>query len=120
MGLGVGGDSDEDMEAIRAEYVAKYGEDNADYLMEVMGAWKTHYGRAAFVGMHVVDEAASEAYAREQADRRGWAFESIEGNMVLLRKLIDGDWADDMLVLQPGERLAMSYDADVVKAVPAS
>ena len=37
-----------------------------------------------------------------------------------MRRLIDGDWGDDMLVLQPGERLAMSYDDDVVKAVPAA
>ena len=119
VGLGVGGDSDDDMEAIHADYVERYGEDNADYLMEVMGAWKSHYQRAAFVSLGVIDESSSEGYAREQADRRGWAFESIEGSMVLLRKLIDGDWAEDMLVLQPGERLAMSYDADVVKAVPA-
>jgi Protein of unknown function (DUF1638) len=117
--LGVGGDSDEDMEAIRAEYVEKYGEDNADYLMEVMGAWKAHYERAAFVGMRVVDESPSMAFARDQADRRGWAFESVEGSMVLLRRLIDGDWAGDMLTLLPGERLAMSYDGDVVKAIPA-
>ena len=119
VGLGVSGDNDDDIEATRAEYIERYGEDNADYLMEVMGAWKTHYQRAAFVALNVIDESASEAYARDQADRRGWAFESVEGNMVLLRKLIDGDWADDMLVLEPGERLAMSYDADVVKAVPA-
>ncbi len=119
VGLGVGGDTDDDMEAIRADYVTRYGEDNADYLMEIMGAWKTHYGRAAFVGLGVIDEAPAMAEAREQADRRGWAFASIEGSMVLLRKLIDGDWADDMLVVRPGERLAMSYDADVVKAVPA-
>jgi len=31
----------------------------------------------------------------------------------------DGDWDEDVLTLRPGERLAMSYDADVVKAVPA-
>ena len=43
----------------------------------------------------------------------------VEGSLVLLRKLIDGDWDDDMLTLQPGERLAMSYDDGVVKAVPA-
>jgi hypothetical protein len=120
LGLGIGGDSDDELEAIRAEYVEKYGEDNADYLMEVMGAWRTHYGRAAFVGLGVVEESAAEAYAREQADRRGWAFESIEGSMVLLRRLIDGAWDADMLTLQPGERLAMSYDADVVKAVPVT
>jgi hypothetical protein len=115
----IGGDTDESLEATRAEYVAMYGEDNADYLMEVMGAWRTHYGRAAFVSMGVTDEAGPEAIARDQADRRGWAFERVEGNMILIRRLIDGDWAEDMLVLQPGERLAMSYDDGVVKAVPA-
>jgi len=119
VGMSVGGDDDDDMEAVRAEYVERYGEDNAEYLMEVMGAWKAHYQRAAFVGMGVVDESASVAYAREQAERRGWAFESVEGSMVLLRKLIEGDWDEDVLTLRPGERLAMSYDADVVKAVPA-
>ena len=107
------------MEATRAEYVAKYGEDNADYLMEVLGGWRVHYGRAAFVSMGVADEAASEAAARDEAERRGWAFERIEGSLVLLRRLIDGDWDEDMLVLQPGERLVMSYDDGVVKAVPA-
>ena len=119
IGLGVSGDTDEDMEATRADYVEKYGEDNADYLMEVMGAWKTHYQRAAFVGMGVSDESASVASAREQAERRGWAFEQMQGSMVLLRKLIDGEWDDDMLTLQPGEQLTMSYDEGVVRAIPA-
>lgn len=119
-GLAIGSDSDEQMETVRADYVAKYGEDNADYLMEVMGAWRTNYGRAAFVSMGVADESVPEGEARDEAERRGWAFERVEGNMVLLRRLIDGDWNEDMLVLQPGERLAMSYDDDVVKAVPAA
>jgi hypothetical protein len=118
-GLAIGSDTDAEIEATRAEYVAKYGEDNADYLMEVLGGWRVHYGRAAFVSMGVADEAASEAAARDEAERRGWAFERIEGSLVLLRRLIDGDWDEDMLVLQPGERLAMSYDDGVVKAVPA-
>jgi hypothetical protein len=119
VGLGVAGDSDDDMESVRAEYVEKYGEDNAEYLMEVMGAWKAHYQRAAFVGMGVADESASVRYAQEQADRRGWAFDQVEGSLVLLRKLIDGDWDDDMLTLRPGEQLAMSWDEAIVKAVPA-
>jgi hypothetical protein len=118
-GLAIGSDTDAQVEATRAEYVAKYGEDNADYLMEVLGGWRVHYGRAAFVSMGVADETVSEAAARDEADRRGWAFERIEGSLVLLRRLIDGNWGEDMLVLQPGERLAMSYDDGVVKAVPA-
>ena len=37
-----------------------------------------------------------------------------------MRRLVDGDWgAEDFLVLQPGERLAMSYDEAVIRAEPA-
>ena len=115
-GLGAGGDTDEALEALRAEYVARYGEDNADYLMEVMGAWRAHYRRGAFVAMGVGEEASAAAIAREQAERRGWAFETVEGSLVLLRRLLGGEWDEDMLVLQPGERLAMSHDDGVVRA----
>ena len=87
--------------------------------MEVMGAWRTHYRRGAFITLGVADEAHAAELAREQAERRGWRFETVEGSLVLLRRLLDGDWNDDMLVLRPGERLAMSYDDGVVKAVPA-
>jgi Protein of unknown function (DUF1638) len=120
MGAGFASDTEEELVAVRAEYVAKYGEDNADYLMEVLGAWRTHYGRGAFITMGVADETNAEAVARDQAERRGWAFERIEGSLLLLRRLIDGDWNEDMLVLRPGERLAMSYDDEVVKAIPAT
>jgi len=118
-GLAIGSDTDAQMEATRAEYVAKYGEDNADYLMEILGGWRSQYGRAAFVALGVADESAPETAARDEAERRGWAFERIEGSLVLLRRLLDGDWDDDFLVLQPGEQLAMSWDDGVVKAVAA-
>ncbi len=118
-GSGFASDTEAELEALRATYVEKYGEDNADYLMEVMGAWRSRYDRAAFVTMGVGQEAGAAAIAREQADRRGWAFETVEGSLILIRRLLDGDWSRDMLVLRPGERLAMSYDDGVVKAVPA-
>ena len=79
--------------------------------MEVLGGWRValRAGRVRLHGRRPTSP-APEAAARDEAERRGWAFERIEGSMVLLRRLIDGDWGDDMLVLQPGERLAMSYD----------
>jgi hypothetical protein len=43
--LSMGSGSDTDLQAVYGEYVAKYGKDNADYLMEVMGAWQKHYQR---------------------------------------------------------------------------
>jgi len=117
---GVGAVSDADARAAYREYVEKYGKDNADYLMEALGAWRTHYDRAAFVDMGVGDATAAEARARDEAGRRGWTFDRLAGHLLLVRRLVDGDWAgSDFLVLRPGERLAMSYDEAVIRAAPA-
>jgi hypothetical protein len=115
--------SDAEARATYEEYVAKYGEDNAAYLMEALGGWRSHYDRAALVDMAVADPRAAavvEAFARDDAARRGWAFEKLAGELILVRRLVDADWgAEDFLVLQPGERLAMSYDEAVIRAEPA-
>jgi hypothetical protein len=97
-------------------YVAKYGKDNADYLMEVMGAWRSHYNRAAFIDLGIGDNTVVEGKARDEASRRGWNFERVAGDLVMVRQLLDGIWNEDYLVLQPGQRLAMSYDEQVIKA----
>jgi hypothetical protein len=120
---GVGATSDAAAQATYEEYVEKYGEDNAAYLMEALGAWRSHYDRAAYVDMGLAHPDAAglaETHARGDAERRGWQFEKLAGELVLIRRLIDGDWAGDMLVVEPGEELAMSYDEGVIKAVPAS
>jgi hypothetical protein len=120
---GMGAVSDAEARAIYGEYVAKYGEDNAAYLMEALGAWRSHYDRAAFVDMAIAGELGSaevEARARDDAARRGWSFEKLAGELVLVRRLLDGDWGpEDFLVLRDGERLAMSYDEAVIRAEPA-
>jgi hypothetical protein len=114
--LGAGSGSDEAFQTTYAEYVAKYGKDNADYLLETLGAWRSHYDRAAFVSMGVIDDNSAATHALVESQRRGWRFERLAGDLGLVRRLLDGDWADDFLVLQPGERLAMSYDDGVVRA----
>ena len=120
---GMGSISDAEARATHEEYVAKYGEDNAAYLMEALGGWRSHYDRAAFVDMAIADPRGSpvgEERARDDAARRGWTFEKLAGELILVRRLLDGDWgADDFLVLQPGERLTMSYDEAVIRAEPA-
>jgi hypothetical protein len=120
---GMGAVSDAEARATYQEYVAKYGEDNAAYLMEALGGWRSHYDRAAYVDMAVADPSAAaavEAFARDDANRRGWTFEKLAGELILVRRLLDADWgAEDFLVLQPGERLAMSYDEAVIRAEPA-
>jgi hypothetical protein len=102
------------------EYVAKYGVDNADYLMEVLGGWQKHYKRAAYIDLGVADGREVEDKAKAEAERRGWVFDRVAGDMVLIKRLVDGDWADDFLVLQPGEHVTMTYDEGVIGCALAS
>jgi hypothetical protein len=115
MGLGAGASTEG--QAVYEQYVEKYGQDNADYLMQVMGQWQAHYKRAAFVDMGVGDGSQVERMARDDAARRGWVYEKVAGDMVLVRRLLFGDWVDDFLVLEPGQSLAMTYDQQVIGCV---
>lgn len=111
--LGAGVDST-NTQAKYEEYVAKYGEDNAEYLMEVMGAWQSHYNRAAYIDLGVGDGTLLEAQTAREAASRGWQYERLTGNLTLIRRLLNGDWDQDFLVIQPGQEVAMSYDEAVV------
>ena len=114
--LGGGLDDGSNIEDVYDEYVAKYGKDNADYLMEVMGAWQSHYQRAVYIETGVSSNTAVEAKAREEASRRGWIFERMAGDLVLIRRLLNAEWNEDFLILQPGQRLGMSYNNDIICA----
>lgn len=114
LSIGAGMDGVDDVRDLYDEYVEKYGKDNAEYLMEVMGAWRDHYNRAAYIDMGVVDSSEVEAETRAEADRRGWTFDRLAGDLVLIRRLLEGDWDDDFLVLQPGQAVKMTYDERVV------
>jgi hypothetical protein len=38
----------------------------------------------------------------------------VAGDMVLIRRLVEGDWEDDFLVVRPGEQVKMTYDEGVI------
>jgi hypothetical protein len=114
LSLGVS-DDEKSMAKVYQEYVAKYGQDNADYLMEVMGAWREHYERAAYVAPQEMEMPDYRPGVREQAERRNWAFVELAGSLVILRDLISGHWDDnDFLVIAPGDTLTPSNDASIV------
>jgi len=117
--LAMGSGMEADLEAVYEDYVKKYGKDNADYLMEVMGAWQSHYQRAAYLDMRIGDAGAVEAKAEGAAARRGWVYERIAGDMVLIRRLLAGEWEgqdnDDFLVVPPGHKVAITYDERVIQ-----
>ena len=112
--LSMGSGLTDNIQAEYDKYVEMYGKDNADYLMEVMGAWSSHYNRAAFIDLGIGDASPVEDLARAEAQRRGWTFEHLEGDLTLIKRLLLGDWNEDFLVVPPGRQIVMTAGDDVI------
>jgi hypothetical protein len=103
---------------LRAEYVEKYGEDNAEYLMESEQHWFKTYDRATYVDLGVGATPDDVQYSCNCADWLDWKFDRQCGDPRLLKDMLAGNWDDDrFLVLEPGESFRMVADDRVVERV---
>ncbi|MCK4926255.1 DUF1638 domain-containing protein [Candidatus Aerophobetes bacterium] len=101
------------------EYVAKYGEENAQYLMETLQEWNglRHYDRITYIDMGIGNFQRYEEEARKEALDKGWKFERLKGDVGLLRRLIDGNWnPGEFLIVQPGQKIVPTYVGGIIKA----
>lgn len=99
------------------ELVAKYGEDNAKFLYEQLCNMARNYSGITFIEMGIEPDDRFERQARATADEMGWKFTKLQGDLGLIRALVDGPWDDDrFLVVPPGHRVASSFDEKIVRA----
>ena len=100
------------------EYAEKFGEDNADYLIEVESSWEKNYSTLGYIHSEIHDSEANLERAREEALRKGWRLREIDGDIRMLRMMTEGTWNDrEFLILKPGERAAADYSGLKLKAV---
>ena len=103
---------------LRRDYVEKYGEDNADYLMEMEQGWMKEYSNAAYVDLGFSETDSFKAYTRECARWLGWACDELKGDSGLIRDFVYGRWSPDQFItVEPGQEIAPSHDSGVVKVV---
>jgi hypothetical protein len=106
-----------------AALVEQYGEDNAKYIWDSMypeGEYAAN-NRVVFIDVPETSELGAEQRFRERAVKEGKEYIRLEGNLQLIRKLLNGDWnAEEFLVVPPGHRTAGVYDwSEIVRAEPA-
>ena len=93
-------------EKLLEEYKEKYGDDNAQYLMEVEQNWIKEYSWATFIDWGLTDSGEYKNYTKRSAEYLHWNYEELTGSPTLMQKLIDGDWHDsEFLVVKPGQKI---------------
>jgi hypothetical protein len=106
-------------EKLLAQYREKYGEEDAEYLMEAEQAWFKTYDRATYVHLGVGNTPADVQYTRSCADWLKWNFDQQDGCPQLLKDLLSGPWDDKrFLVLEPGQAFRMTADERVIELAP--
>lgn len=102
------------------ELIEQYGEDNGRYLYEQFTQYQQHYRQLTFIETGLEPDDQFERSSREEAQRRGWSFEKIRGDLSLFERLVGGDWnSPDFLVVRPGYRVKASYDTEIIQAEEA-
>jgi len=101
-----------------AKLSRQYGPENAADILLFHDGWKANYTRAAFIDTLGQDDEPAEQHTRGMAQALGWEFERIRGDVNLLRRMLDGQWdEDEVLVLQPGQRSALTGDDRIFTAI---
>lgn len=113
---GIGSFFDLDSERKYEEFVQKYGKENADFLKDTFSSWQSHYTRAGFIDHGLDSNSMAEQQAKEEATHHGWQFEKFTVDLILVRKLLDGDWDDDFLQVEPSRTIKMIYSNDIIKS----
>ena len=98
------------------QMVAKYGKENADYLVETLGGWAKAYSRLLYLKMNVCDETPFMEEASRRAKERHWELVVQEGDWSLLHRLFAGEWDEDFLVVPPGHRIVARNDGEILES----
>jgi len=94
-------------EMLLEEYTRKYGQDNAQYLMEVEQTWIKEYKWAIFVDWGLIGADAYKEFTKHCAAFLKWSYEELRGDPGLMQRFVDGPWnEEEFLIVEPGRHIA--------------
>ena len=84
----------------------KYGHEKAERMIRLMLA---NYKRLALINTGQYELERYRAYAKGEAEHLGLRYEEIEGSPDLVKRMINGPWDGDFIVVRPGETITFSH-----------
>jgi hypothetical protein len=102
------------------EWVKKYGEDQARFLMEEMSRWSNSYSHGTLIDFDFLKHLKLSERVQAICKDKGWEYDELKGDFRLFQKVVDGEWPDaDFLVVRPGQKVVATFDEKVIGAVEA-
>jgi hypothetical protein len=86
--------------------VASRGPELAERIIRLM---LNNYKRLALINTGQYELECYRDYARRTAERFGLRYEEIEGSTALVKKMINGPWDDEFIVVPPGQVIQFEH-----------
>ena len=100
------------------EFIAKYGEENGRYLHQALDPEK-NYHKILYITLPLPGLPDYRDLSRETAKEKGWQWEEMVGDAILLKQLIEGPYPEgDFLSVEPGWKIVATNDEKVIGSVP--
>ena len=101
------------------EYVAKYGKENADFILSTIQSWQDNYKQIAYIDMDFPVDEYYRGLAGDEAEQKKLSFDRIAGSLSLIHRLVTGQWDPaEFLVVPPGAKIVANDDGMILAAVP--
>lgn len=103
------------------EWVRKYGQEQADFLLTEMGRWAASYTHGNLIQFDFLNHLGLETQVQKICSEKGWSYVSSRGKLDLMQTLLDGPWPeDDFLTVLPGQKIAPSFDETIIRVESAA
>jgi len=112
------------MDGTYEDYVKKYGEEAAQYLIELASAWENRYNKALYLYSDLTKDNKSLNYSREVekiAMERKWSYSQMKGDSLLIKKMVWGEWNDkEFLVVDKHSKIYHTVDENIIDFIKSN
>lgn len=97
------------------ELVELYGKENADYLVQELSG-KENHEPLFYIDLPETFMKENIAKFIRAAKKRKQEYIMLKGDISLHKRLLQGNWNEDFLIIEPGAYVSTSYNQDVIRA----